>query len=91
MSVTSVGQDMRCVDNMYVVGLTGSDVRKANNKEKTFKPIWQTTVDDNVDWCMYDCICPVGCEHVMALRWPNKLTESSWTPCDISYYSNGRI
>ena len=90
MSVTLVGQDMKCVDNMYVVGLTGSEVGKANNKWKTCRPRWQTTTDDNLDWCIYDCICTGDCEQVMALRWPKKLADSSWTLCDIFYHCNGR-
>jgi len=91
MSVTLVGQDMKCVDNMYVAGLTGSDVGKAINKWKRCRPRRQTTTDDNLDWCIYECICTGNCEQVMALRWPKKLADSSWTLCDISYHCSGRI
>ncbi|KAK2145809.1 hypothetical protein LSH36_656g01083 [Paralvinella palmiformis] len=89
MSVTLIGQDMNCTDSIYVVGLTGSDAGKANNKWKTCLSRWQTTTDDNVDWCIYDCTCTGGCEELMVLRWPNILTSSSFTLCDISYHCNG--
>ena len=91
MSVTLIGQDMNCTDSIYVVGLTGSDAGKANNKWKTCLSRWQTTTDDNVDWCIYDCTCTGGCEELMVLRWPNILTSSSFTLCDISYHCNGKI
>ncbi|KAK2143023.1 hypothetical protein LSH36_886g00038 [Paralvinella palmiformis] len=63
MSVTLVGQDMKCVDNMYVAGLTGSDVGKAINKWKRCRPRRQTTTDDNLDWCIYECICTGYCSN----------------------------
>jgi len=91
MSVTLVGQHMRCIDNVYVVGLTGSDVGRRINSWKRCRPSWQTGTDDNADWCHYDCTCAGGCEQTMVLRWPKMLTDRSWTLCDISYYCTGKI
>ena len=40
MSVTLVGQNMRYVDNKYIVVVTGSGVGRFNNKWKTHRPGW---------------------------------------------------
>ncbi|KAK2159366.1 hypothetical protein LSH36_154g06026 [Paralvinella palmiformis] len=75
---------MGCCRNLYIVGLTRPDIGKLLNKWKTCTQTWQKTNDDNVEWCSYDC----DCEQVMLLRWPETISESSWTLCDISEQCN---
>ena len=91
MAVTVVGRNMKCDEDLYVVGLTVTDVNKPLNRWKTCKHIWQATNDDNTEWCSYECDCSRGCEQVMLLRWPKTLSDSSWTLCDISEHCNGKI
>ncbi|KAK2159033.1 hypothetical protein LSH36_160g05008 [Paralvinella palmiformis] len=88
MTVTIVGQDMGCGQNLYIVGLTQPDIGKPLNRWKTCNQTWQKTNDDNVEWCSYDCDCSGVCEQVMLLRWPVTISESSWTLCDISEQCN---
>ena len=89
MSVTLVGEQMKCGQNVYVVGLKGADVGKPFNTWKTCKPRWQETLDSGVEWCNYDCSCTGGCEQVMVSRRPQALVDSSWILCDITQYCNG--
>ena len=89
MSVTLVGKGIKCESNIYVVGLKGADVGKALNRWKRCKPRWQTTTNESVDWCIYDCHYLGGCEQIMLLRWPTSLTDSSWSLCEITLHCNG--
>ena len=89
MTVTVVGQDMGCGQDLYVVGLSAADVGKPLNRWKICKLTWNTTNADNMEWCSYDCDCSGGCEEVMLLRWPKPLSASTWTLCDISEHCNG--
>ncbi len=90
MSVTLVGQDMKCDSNIYVVGLKGADVGKTLNKWKICKLRWQTTTSESVDWCFYECHCDGGCEQIMLLRWPKSLTDNSWRLCEIYQHCKGQ-
>ena len=89
MSVTIVGLDMECEQDLYVVALSEDDVDKPLNRWKTCKVSWHTTSTDNKQWCSYDCECSRGCEQVMLLRWPKTPSASTWTLCDISEHCNG--
>ena len=91
MTVTLVGRDMKCGQDLSVVGLTAADVNKPFNRWKTCKQIWQATGDDGAEWCSYECDCSGGCKQVMLLRWPKMLSDYSWTLCDISEHCNGKI
>ena len=66
---------MDCSQSTYVVGLSGAEVGKANNKWKTCKQRWEITDNDNKDWCLYDCNCTAACEQVMGFRWPKSLCD----------------
>ena len=86
VSVTLVGKEMNCLQDIYLAGLTGSDVEKARNRWRAC----HTTTDNGVDWCSFHCQCSGRCEQVMVLRWPQTPAHSSWTLCDIYQHCNGK-
>ena len=55
MSVTLMGNQMNCDENIYVVGLTESDVGKSVNR-------WKTSSENHAELCNYDCHCTGRCE-----------------------------
>ena len=82
---------MKCESNIYVVGLKGADVGKTQNTWKTCKPRWQTTTNESVDWCVYDCHCLGHCEQNMLLRRTKLMTNSSSSLCEIYQHCSGEL
>ncbi|KAK2140293.1 hypothetical protein LSH36_1399g00034 [Paralvinella palmiformis] len=83
MSITLVGQRMKCDNDLYVAGLAGPDVGKPLNKWQSCQRRWENTTDDGVEWCSFNCDCINGCDQIMVLRWPKILADTSWNLCDI--------
>ena len=90
MTVTVIGRDMKCGQDLYVVGLTAADVNRSLNTWRTCKQLGQAITEDNTEWSSYECHCSGGCKQVMLLRWPKQISESSWTLCDITEQCYGK-
>lgn len=91
MSITLVGQRMKCDNDLYVAGLAGSDVGKPLNKWQSCQRRWENTTDDGVEWCSFNCDCINGCDQIMVLRWPKILADTSWNLCDIIQSCTGKF
>jgi len=91
MSVTLVGRQMACDNGLYVVGLSPPDVGKPQNIWKRCQQTRHITTDSDTEWCSYDCHCSGRCVQTMVLKWPQTMTDTSWTLCDIIQHCGGRI
>ena len=91
LTVTTVGQDLGCDRDLYVVWMTSPDAGARRDRWTKCAPTWQATDQYDAEWCSFNCHCTGGCQQVMVAKWPKTLADSSWSLCDIRLNCDGRV